>query len=140
MLPQELWDEINAAQEYIAALAAHDLQGSGLVYLSAALNLATDDPYELQQALADWQSFSSPAQQHLHALTPEWPITWGSVQDLYHASLVGNHIQQLLGTTAPVTLWLTTCLRGGVRRSQQGHTLAADSDENNTDPDASASH
>ena len=100
---EEAMYEITGAQEYVAALAAHDMAHSGSVYITAAFDLAADDPDEVAQGLLDWQAFVSPTQQHLHTLTVQWPTSWVSVADWAHATLLGTHLQHVLETIpAPV--------------------------------------
>ena len=112
-ISQDAQWEIQGVQEYVAALAAHDLANMGNIFVAAAFDLRSLTVVELLQGHADWRSFWSPAQQHVHALTPQIPISWGSVADEAAATLVGLHAQQTLESNAPSTFWLASYFPGG---------------------------
>ena len=49
--------EIQGLQEYVAALAAHDLANTGNVFVLAAFDLGSSSIAELSQGHADWTCF-----------------------------------------------------------------------------------
>ena len=79
--------EIDAVQDYVAALAEYDLHHPGGVALAAALDLTFTGPAlnvttglavnVLASACQDLTSFFSPAQAHIHHLVTQMPICWG---------------------------------------------------------------
>ena len=138
-ISQEAQWELQGAQEYVAALAAHDLANTGNVFAAAAFDLRSSSVMELSQGLADWSSFLSPSQQHIHALTAQIPMSWGSIADEAAATLVGLHAQQTWESSAPITLWLASYLRGGARKHKPGRKHSGDPGDNGTDPQASSS-
>ena len=79
---QEVVDELEGLQRYVAALAAHDIHGSTHVFASAAFDLVARDPVDVAQGVIDWHAFLSPAQQHAHTMVAQLPLTWGGLSDL----------------------------------------------------------
>ena len=127
---QDALDVIHGAQEYIAALARHDLRGGSNVYVAAAFDLAAPNPNVRARGCRDWVAFCRRGS-NLLVPTPAVPITWGEiwVHGLgSHArrsatQVVGGHTLpdawedrtavSGAGAVAAPTLWLTTRLRGG---------------------------
>ena len=107
-ISQDAQWELQGVQEYVAALAAHDLANTGNIFVVAAFDLGTSSIVELSQGHADWICFLSWAQQHLHASTPENPISWGNVADEAAVALVGLYVQRTFESSVPITLWLAS--------------------------------
>ena len=133
--------EIDAVQDYVAALAEYDLHHPGGVALAAALDLTFTGPAlnvttglavnVLASACQDLTSFFSPAQAHIHRLVTQMPICWGDFCPLGACHLSLEH--DWVTGAAPPTLWLSTPLLGGGRLRRM---LASGSpgDGNGTDP------
>ena len=68
--PPEVLDELEGLQEYVAALAAHDIHGSTNAFASAPFDLAAQDPVDVAQGVIDWHA-SCPRRSNM--LTPWWP-------------------------------------------------------------------
>ena len=110
------------AQTCVLALASYDLASDGNIHAAAAFGLLEQDPALLAQGNANWSSFLSEAQSHLHSVFEEMPIAWGALGE------VSPVPQCVLGPTMnaatsppntwehvepPPTLWLAGRLRGG---------------------------
>ena len=65
---QEVLDDVEGLQRYVAALAAHDINGSANVFAVAAFDLVAQDTDAVTQGLIDWAAFRSPAQHQVHAM------------------------------------------------------------------------
>ena len=113
-------------------------------FAEAAFDLARPVPDIARRGLQNLTAFLSPAQQHVHALLTEAPIAWGqSLQaGVATPSVVPWQLQQAsaqfnIPQEAGNTIWLTTTLRGGVKRN--GDPGSGDDGDNGTDPTASSS-
>ena len=89
MSPEVVW-EIEGLQDYVAAMAAHDLVERGPLYINTAFDLNAADPLVLAQGLADFMSFMSPSQSHAHKYILQMPLFWGTAHSVAEARLLGN--------------------------------------------------
>jgi hypothetical protein len=113
-------------------------------FLEAAFDLVSDVPELAQSGMQDLIAFLSPAQQHAHGLLSEEPLSWGQWLQVSFAALPVAPAQpcQALAQPSPHaqianTIWLTTPLRGGVKRTRGAG--GGDDGDNSTDPTASSS-
>ena len=111
----EALNEIHGLEDYVAALAAHDLQVEQPSYAIAAFDLDHEHPLANFAGLEDWSSFISPGNP-VFASTAALPLTWGSLGDASFESIVQNHLAGMSGATAPPTLCLTSRLPGGAKK------------------------
>jgi len=110
--PEAVW-EVEAVQDYLGALAAHDMHEGTATFVATAFDLFHDNITMALFGLADYDAFL-----HTHNFAnvqlDQLPTTWGFVID---DALC--HIDSVLSRTvcrevAPWTLHLTAGLRGGM--------------------------
>ena len=72
----EAADEVTGVQEYVAALATHDLCCANAVHAVAAFDLASPYVHDIATGMVDWSCFLSPAQHHIWHLVYSTPLSW----------------------------------------------------------------
>ena len=130
---QEVLDEVEGLQRYVATLAARDINGSTNVFAAAAFDLAAQDPADVAQGLIDWDAFLSPAQHHAHAMCHQHPLTWGHLESVAYNHLCHGAVANL-PQTAPATIWLTARLPGSGKRASTAMRQADGGGDNGTEP------
>ena len=113
----EAADEVTGVQEYVAALATHDLCCADAVHAVAAFDLASPYVHDIVTGIDDWSCFFSPAQHHVWHLVHSTPLSW--VHLLAPHSLPLPSVQVM-----PPTIYLTAGLRGGGKRASSRFTAA----------------
>ena len=130
---QEVLDEVEGLQRYVATLAARDINGSTNVFAAAAFDLAAQDPADVAQGLIDWDAFLSPAQHHAHAMCHQHPLTWGHLESVAYNHLCHGAVANL-PQTAPATIWLTARPPGSGKRASTAMRQADGGGDNGTEP------
>ena len=112
----EAADETYSFQHYVAALVAHDVASASNVFAASAFDLRETNRTLLARGRRVWRAFLRPDNSVLANL-PQLPMAWGALL-LYspEVELLGEHICDVTQTDVPITIWLTTFLRGGVAR------------------------
>ena len=111
----EVLNDVHGLEDYVAALATHDLQVEHPIYAAAAFDLNHANSIANAQGLDDWNAFMSPGNPAF-ASTAALPLSWGSLVDATPGSTIQSHLADMSGATAPPTLFLTARLPGGGKK------------------------
>ena len=121
-------DEIDNLQQYVYLLAQHDLawNNAEAPFAEAAFDLLSTVRDLAQRGMQNLTAFLSPPQQHAHALLPQAPLFWGTWLQRSLAALYTDTAETCTALAEPTvpaqagfTIWLTTPLRGGVKRNRR---------------------
>ena len=118
-MSREALEEVHLLQDYVDAVAQHDLLVNVPVFAIAAFDLASHNATEVSAGLVDWDRFLS-AENWATQATAAMPMTWGSLP---------GGAPELKGMPSadyqkelPPTIWLTAPLRGGAPKTRAAHT------------------
>ena len=107
-------DEMNALQDYILALGRKDGREPGNIYLSAALNLSSPGTAQSASGVGDLRAFMVALPTYFSMPSTNVPVSWFFLASNISASIDVHWSWH--APPPPVTLWLSTSLRGGTKK------------------------
>ena len=122
----EAADDITGVQEYVAALATHDLCCADAVHAVAAFDLAppyvpSTNLHVWETGFTDWRALWSPSQMHVWSLTPQLPLSWANEHQMLavsHTLTMPAVPTAIAAPDVPPAIPVVLRLRGGGKRAR----------------------
>ena len=114
-------NEIEGAQEYLAALALSNLSSPGAVHGAAAFDLTSTDLHVWETGVTDWWCLWSPSQMHVWSSTQQVPLSWAHEHQMLtmsHALTPPAVTTTIAAPDEPPAIPFVLRLRGGGKRAR----------------------